>query len=247
MGAKGRAAWVFVLAAAVALAAQALILLSLQCARLESALSEDFRVVLFLRGTPEEGRLAVLEEKLRALPEAADVRYVSPDEGLAAVRRDDPDLVDSIALVGGNPLPGAFELKPTPETLPRLAAWIASLQGLAEWSDVRWKPAQLQAILRARLYGHWLSLTLSTLLCAGAALMLAALAARGHARDPERALLAAAGGLGGTAGLAFAALASMPLRRDGLLWAPPPLWTQAAVAAGCAALGWSLALWRGEP
>jgi cell division protein FtsX len=248
MGAKARAAWVFAFAAAVALAAQTLILVERQCRSLEAALSDDFRVVLFLRGPMDEGKRAILEEKLRALPEADDVRYVPPEEGLAAVRREDPELVDAVALVGDNPLPGAFEIKPRPQALPRLAGWLLTVQNLADWSDVRWKPAQLQAILRARLYGHWLRLALSTLLCAAAALALWALGTTAQARRREAAAaLTAAGGLGGAAGLAFSALVSWPLRRDGLLWAAAPAWTQAAVAAACAVLGWSLALWRAEP
>lgn len=248
MGAKARTAWVFAFAAASALAAQTLLLVERQCARLESALSDDFRVVFFLRGAPEESKRAVLEEKLRAQPEASEVRYVSPEDGLAAVRHEDPDLVDAVALVGDNPLPGAFEIKPAPESLARLAVWIGAVQSLADWSDVRWKPAQLQAILRARLYGHWLRLTLSTLLCAAAMLALWALGSSLNVGDRESSAgLAVAGALGGAAGLAFAALAAWPLRRDGLLWAGPPPWTQAAITAACGMLGWSLSLWRGEP
>jgi hypothetical protein len=245
MGAKARASWVFAFAAAAALAGQTLLLVEGQCRRLESALRDDFRVVLFLHGPMDDSKRLVLEEKLRAQTEAAEVRYVSPDDGLAALRRDDPELADSVALVGENPLPGAFEIKPSAEALPRLAAWIDGVSALADWSDVRWKPAQLQAILRARLYGHWIRLTLSTLFCAAAALALWARFGplRGHARDRR---LPWAGALGGAAGLAFAALVAWPLRRDGLLWAWPPAWTQAAAVAACAALGWSLSLWRGE-
>ncbi|HEX4048938.1 MAG TPA: permease-like cell division protein FtsX [Elusimicrobiota bacterium] len=245
MGSKSRAAWMFAFAAAAALAGQTLLLVEGQCRRLETALSDDFRVVFFLRGPMDDSKRLVLEEKLRAEPEAADVRYVSPEEGLAALRREDPELVDSVALVGENPLPGAFEVRPAPEALPGLAAWIGTAEGLADWSDVRWKPAQLQAILRARLYGHWLRLTLSTLLCAAAALALWALLGSldGKTRDRR---LPLAGALGGAAGLALAAAAAWPLRRDGLLWAWPAAWTQAAVVAACAALGWSLSLWRGE-
>ncbi|MDE2510447.1 MAG: permease-like cell division protein FtsX [Elusimicrobia bacterium] len=245
MGARARAAWVFAFAAAAALAAQSLLLVEGQCRRLEIALRDDFRVVLFLRGPLEESKRDILKEKLLASPEAADVRYVSPEESLAALRRDDPDLADSVALVGENPLPGAFEVKPAPEALPRLAAWISTAEGMADWSDVRWKPAQLQAILRARLYAHWLRLTLSTLFCAAAALALWALfgSLRGGARDGRLPWIGAAGG---TAGLALAALAAWPLRRDGLLWVWPAAWTQIAVVAGCAMLGWSLSLWRGE-
>jgi len=173
------------------------------------------------------------------------VRYVSPEEGLAALRREDPELVDSVAAVSENPLPGAFEVRPAPDALPRLAAWINSAQSLADWSDVRWKPAQLQAVLRARLYGHWLRLTLSTLLCAAAALAIWTLLGSLDDRARDRRLVVA-GALGGAAGLALAALVAWPLRRDGLLWAWPAAWTQAALVAACAALGWSLSLWRGE-
>jgi len=245
MGAKARAGWVFAFAAAAAMAGQTLLFVEGQCARLETALRDDFRVVLFLRGPLEDSKRLVLEEKLRAQPEVADVRYVSPEEGLAALRREDPELVDSVALVGENPLPGAFEVRPSPEALPRLAAWIGSAEGLADWSDVRWKPAQLQAVLRARLYGHWLRLTLSTLLCAAAALALWALFGSLHESQRDR-RLPWAGALGGAAGLALAALVAWPLRRDGLLWAEPAAWTQAAIITACAALGWSLSLWRGE-
>lgn len=245
MGAKSRARWVFAFAAAASLAAQTLLLVEGQCRKLETALRGDLRVVLFLRGPIDEPKRLVLEEKLRASPDVADVRYVSPDEGLAALRREDPELVDSVAVVGENPLPGAFEVSPAPEALPRLAAWIGSAQELADWSDVRWKPAQVQAVLRARLYGRWLRLTLSTLLCAAAALTLWALLGSLDERSRDR-RLPLAGALGGAAGLALAALVAWPLRRDGVLWAWPAAWTQAALVAACAALGWSLSLWRGE-
>jgi FtsX extracellular domain len=245
MRAKARAAWVFAFAAAAALAGQSLLLAERQCARLESALEADFRVVFFLRATVPDARREVIEEKLKASPEAADVRYVSPDDALARLRREDPELVDSVALVDGNPLPGAFEVALTADALPRAAEWIDSAQGLADWSDVRWKPAELEAILRARLYGRWLRLTLSTLFCAAAALALWALAASlgGGAGEP---VLPWAGALGGAAGLALAALAAWPLRRDAVLWAWPAAWTQVAIIAACAVLGWSLSLWREE-
>lgn len=252
MAARSRLAWVLVFAASAALAAQTLLLVERQCRRLEGALREDFRVVLFLRADAAAGkdapaRLKVLEEKLRAQPEVARARYVSPDEALADLKREDPDLVDAVALVGDNPLPGSFEVAPTAEALPRLAAWIDSVQSLADWSDVRWKSAQLQAILRARLYGHWMRLALSSLFCAAAALVLWALAAslRVPDRRVETAPVAAAA-VGGALGLVFACLAAWPLHRDVLLWSWPPPWTQAAVIVVCAALGWSLSLWRFE-
>ncbi|OGS35743.1 MAG: hypothetical protein A2506_03905, partial [Elusimicrobia bacterium RIFOXYD12_FULL_66_9] len=231
MDSRSRLAWVFALTASAAMAVQTLNLVERQCRRLESALRDDFRVVLFLRAEGKDAptRLKVLEEKLLAQPEVAQVRYVSAHEALEALKREDPEMVDAVALVGENPLPGGFEVTPTSESLPHLLTWIDSVQNLSDWSDVRWKPAQLQAILRARLYGHWMRLVLSSLFCAAAALVLWALSAslRAPVRGGERALCVA-GALGGAAGLALAVLAAWPLRHDGLFWSWAPLWTQAA-------------------
>ena len=245
MSAKSRAVWVFAVAALAALAVQSLLIVEGQCHRLESALLEDFRVVFFLHAPIEDAKRAVIEEKIRADPDAAEVRYVSPEQALSALKREDSDLVDSIAFVGNNPLPGGFEIRPSAEALPRLAAWIESLQAVGAWSDVRWKPAQLQAILRARLYAHWLRLVLSTMICgaAGLALWMLWISLHGHARDRR---LIWAGALGGVAGLAIAALFAWPLRRDLLLWVWPPVWTQAVVVASCAVLGGCLSIWRTE-
>ncbi|MDX6768521.1 MAG: permease-like cell division protein FtsX, partial [Elusimicrobiota bacterium] len=177
MSARSRAAWLFALGAGVGLAVATLLFLERQSARLEAALREDFRVVFFLRGAVDEPRLRVLEERLLAAPEAAEVRYVSPKEALESLRREDPELVEAVALVGDNPLPGSFEVKPAPDALATLPRWIAEAARGGDWADVRHKPGQLQAALQARFYGRLLRLVLDTLLCLAAALVLSALAA----------------------------------------------------------------------
>lgn len=246
MGAKARSAWIFALAAAAGLAGETLLLAEAHCSRLEEALRDDFRVVFFAKPSLDAGRAKVLEEKLRSAPDAADVRWVSADDALAALKRDDPELADSVALVGDNPLPSAFEVRPAAEAFTRLGAWLEDARGLAEWSDVRWKPGQVQAILRLRFYSRLLRVALSTLLCLGAGLALAALAGAAKASAGRRSL-ALWGGLGGAAGLLFAVAVAWPLRRDELLWAWPAPSAQAALVAACATIGWSLSLWRAEP
>lgn len=245
MGARARAGWVFALAAAMGLGGQTLLFVERQCWRLESALRDDFRVLLLLSPL-EEAKLQVLEEKLRAQPEVAELRFVSSDDAMAALRRDDPELADSIALVGDNPLPSAFELRPTPETLARLPAWLGGVRALAEWSDLRYKPAELQAILRLRFYAHLLRATLSALLCLAAALALTALHTGLKVLPVSGWGLAGWAGAGGIAGATLAAALAWPLRREALLWDWPSLPAQAALVASCAALGWALSLWRAE-
>lgn len=241
MGAKARLASLFALAAAAGLAGETLLLAERHCSRLEASLRDDFRVVLFTKPSLEEARAKVLEEKLRAAPEVADVRFISADDALAALKRDDPELAESVALVGDNPLPAAFEVRPSPESLTHLGAWLDGAQRLADWSDLRYKPGQVQAILRLRFYAHLLRMTLSTLVCLIAGLALGALSGPRPKAAPI--LWAVAGG---AAGALVAIAIAWPLRRDELLWAWPGPLSQACVLAACATLGWSLPLWRDE-
>lgn len=249
MGAKARAAWVCALAAAAGLAGQTLLFAERHCSRLEAALRDDFRVALFLPAPArsEAGRIKILEEKLRSQPEVLEVRFVSADEAFAALKRDDPELAESVALVGDNPLPAAFEVRPSPEALTHLGAWLDGARRLADWSDMRYKSGQLQAMLRLRFYAYLLRMTLSALLClvSGLALALLAAATRAPAAAQTR-TLAAWAGLGGVCGMALAVLIAWPLRRDELLWAWPTLPAQAALLVLCVSLGWSLSLWRAE-
>ena len=245
MGAKARVAWVFALAVAAGLAGQTLLLAERHCSRLEASLRDDFRVVLFLRAHLEKGRIKVLEEKLRAGSDVADVRFISADDALAALKRGDPELAESVALVADNPLPAAFEVRPAPQALTHLGAWLDEAQRLADWSDVRYKSSQLQAILRLSFYAHVLRVTLNALLCLAAGLTLAALA--GTARVSAAGLrLAFWAGLGGAFGSILATAVAWPLRRDEMLWALPAPPAQLALLAACAMLGWSLSLWRAE-
>ena len=236
----------FAFAAAAGLAGETLLLAERHCSRMEASLRDDFRVVLFSRASLEQARAKVLEEKLRAAPEVADVSFVSADDALAALKRDDPELAESVALVGDNPLPAAFEVRPAPEALTHLGAWIDGVQSLADWSDLRYKSGQVQAILRLRFYAHLLRMTLSTLLCLIAGLALVVLSESVKAGTAARRAPAAWATAGGAVGALLAIAIAWPLHRDELLWAWPEPLAQAAVLAACATLGWSLSLWRVE-
>ncbi len=245
MGAKVRLASLLALAAAAGLAGETLLLAERHCSRLEAALRDDFRVVLFTRASLEESRAKVLEEKLRAVPEVADVRYVPADEALAELKRDDPELAESVALVSDNPLPAAFEVRPAPESFTHLGAWLDAAERLADWSDLRYKPGQVSAILRLRFYAYLLRMTLSTLLCLIAAIALGSLLME-KGRGSFSAEFAFWALAGGAAGAALALAMSWPLRRDELLWALPGPLAQLSLLAACATLGWFLSLWRAE-
>jgi hypothetical protein len=247
MSARSRAAWLFALGAGIGLAVSTLLFLERQSVRLEASLREDFRVIFFLRGAVDEPRVRVLEERLLAAPEAAEVRYVPPAAALETLRREDPELVEAVALVGDNPLPGSFEVRPAPEALATLPRWIAESARSGDWSDVRHKPGQLQAVLQARFYGRLLRLVLDTLLCLAAGLVLAALASvRATAPSPARLRDGAAALAGTAAGVLLATAVAWPLKRHDLLWAWPAPGALVVLLAAGAALGAVLSPWRAQ-
>ena len=67
----------------------------------------EIRVFFDQDATPKQ--INLVGDQLVALPQAADVTFVSRDEALTRMQRDFPDLVANLA---SNPLPDAFEVKP---------------------------------------------------------------------------------------------------------------------------------------
>lgn len=240
-------AWAAALCAGGAFVAATLCLCEVQCRRLESVLREDFCVIFFVKASTPADKLKITEERLRALPDVDDVKFVSADDALDQLRREDPDLVDAIALVGDNPLSPAFEVTPAVSVLPFLPAWIDNQRAIADWTEIRWKSPQLQALMRARLFAGWLRLVLRTLLCLTVGLLLCA-AAWSWEKNRELGQMSAAlwGALGGALGIAAAFGAAWPLRRDDALWSWPSAWMHVVIIAAAAALGWSMSLWRAD-
>jgi len=224
------------------LAGETLLFLEGQCARVESALRDDFRVVCFLKADPEPGREKVLEEQLRAIEGVEDVRYVSRQEALAELRRREPELVESALLLSDNPLLPAFEVKLDELGLARLPQWLEDARGVADWADLRYKSAQVQAALQAQFYRHAIDVSLSAAVCAAALLLLVGVwwpgGKAGHKdRAGATALVSAAGAC---AGAATTALVALPLRLLTPWWSWPPASKQALLVFGAGAVGWVL-------
>jgi cell division protein FtsX len=228
----------FVLAVMAGMAGESLLLVRTQVLRFESLLREDFRVLMFLKNDLPESQAKVLEDKLLGLPEVRAVHFVSRDAALAALRRDDPELVDSVIWMGDNPLHPAFEVRPTPAALGRFEEWLRNARSVADWADLRYRGGQVRAILQAQLYGHFLSLILSSLLCLACAALAAALwwSHRPGVFRPLAAVMPA--GMGAAAGVALALAAAWPARQYLPWWEMPATGPQFAVwAASALAVG----------
>jgi cell division protein FtsX len=225
----------FLLAIMAGMAGESLVLVRTQVSRFENLLREDFRVLLFLKNDLPDSQEKVLEDKLLGLPDVSEARFVSRDAALAALRQDDPELVDSVTWMGDNPLRSAFEVRPAAGALGRFGDWLAAVRGVADWADLRYRPGQVRAILQAQLYGHFLSLILSALLCLACAALAATL---WWARSPVAWRAAVPAAAGAAVGLVLALGAAWPARQYLPWWGLPAaghqlaVWGAAALAAG---------------
>lgn len=231
------------------MAGESLLLVRAQVAHFEAILRDDFRVLMLLKTDPAEAQVKVLADKILGLPDVAAVRFVSRDEAMAELRQEDPELVESVAWVGDNPLAASFEVKPSPGGLIRFAEWISGLRKLDEGADLRYRSGQVRAILQAQLYGHFLGLVLNALLC-GVAVLLGICLWRAprwpgdgklhHGGPAGRAALwlLGAAAAGAAAGMAAALSAAWPTRHYLPWWDLPQvahqllLWAAAAFSAG---------------
>jgi septal ring factor EnvC (AmiA/AmiB activator) len=170
---------------------QGLLVLRDHCVRMEGALVDDFRVLVFLKRDTPDSRRKVAEERLLALPQTKGVIYVSPKEGLARIESDDPGFTATVALLGENPLPQAFEAELSPEALSELEHWVSAAGEIAEVADVRYKLLQADAILQVRFYAFFLTLILCFSLTAWAAVCVGLSL---HARSSGRSVLRLLGG-----------------------------------------------------
>jgi hypothetical protein len=216
----------------------ALLLLEAHCRAFEQSALKEFRVLAFLKrdAGAAGGAWKVEEERLRALPDVTDARFVAPEDSLAALKREDPELFDSVALVGENPLPAAVELTLAPDGIARLPQTVAEAYSSENVVDVRYPVSAASAILHARFYGHFIGLAVHASLTAAALAVLGGLWF-GRAGAPLETLWT---GLGAAAGEGFALLLALPMRKHALWWDAPKTWQILLWAAACAGAAWAL-------
>lgn len=194
------------------LTGEAILQLESQSRGVENQLLEDFRIILFLKPNLPEGRLKVVEEKLGALEGVESLRYVSAEESLEQLLEAEPELARSAAALGGNPLPASFEARPSASAMTRVARLSDEMLELSDIADVRYKPHQLRAILKAQYYGRFLRLLLNAAFClAGFAAAAGLWSLREGAPRPRPAEAALAAGAA-TLGMISCALLIYPMR-----------------------------------
>lgn len=215
---------------------QSLLFMESQARKIEQTLVDDFKVVAFVKADLNAGKLKVLEEKVRALPDVESARLVSRDEALDELKRVDPDLVESVALLGENPLQPAFEVRLAAVSLARAGPWVENAYALTELEDIRYKPAQIRAILLAQFYGHFLKLVANVSLCF-TIFMLAGFFGTGFSFSAAALKRAAAFPAGTLTGMGLTYVLVYPVRNLYSWWTWPSLPNQTLLVLAAVVLG----------
>jgi cell division transport system permease protein len=123
---------------------------------------EGVRIMAYLADGLEPGRISSLEQEIERLDGVSDVRFVSKDEGLKALRAQMEHQGSILENLGGNPLPDALDIRLTAAaqsvaSLERLAAQLEALDGIAavEYGQ-RWIGRIAQILDLFRLVGYTL-------------------------------------------------------------------------------------------
>ena len=117
----------FLLVFAVAVLWQSLLLIDMRLEQYYRELNDSFKVILTLPDNTAPEKLSHLQEFLKNQAEVATVKFVSPSEALNEVRRQNPQLVESLLFMGQNQMPAYFELRLTPTALRNVASLAANL------------------------------------------------------------------------------------------------------------------------
>ncbi|MBR4592761.1 MAG: permease-like cell division protein FtsX [Elusimicrobiaceae bacterium] len=110
----------FLLVFAVAVLWQSLLLIDMRLGQYYRELNDSFKVILTLPDNTAPEKLSHLQEFLKNQAEVATVKFVSPSEALNEVRRQNPQLVESLLFMGQNQMPAYFELRLEPSATGHL-------------------------------------------------------------------------------------------------------------------------------
>lgn len=133
-----------------------------------SQAEQRLEVVVYLKDGSDEFRARALAEQMKALPNVAELRLVSPAEAAAEVAKDAALAGFLQALGGENPLPWSARVKLKDSGVQELAAFAKSAQALEGAAEADWGRDSAEAVLK------WLSLVKAGLLVLGVALALSA-------------------------------------------------------------------------
>lgn len=234
---------VFVLVFAVAVLLQAVNFAQLQLKDYFTRLNDDFKVILTVAPEVAQDELTQIGESLSAKKDITAVNLFSPADALAALQKKNPQLTQSLLLMGRNKMPAYFELKLSYQAINNIGPFVDNLAAEYPGLSAKYSPAHAHTLFLAGLCLRVLNVALAfaVLLLLGFMFLVEAYPADSKhlGAGVFSGLLAAACSWGLMAVLVYPAGYLLPvLNKYGCMW------RQAGLALLCALLGWTLTKWQ---
>ncbi|MDO5765099.1 MAG: permease-like cell division protein FtsX [Elusimicrobiales bacterium] len=235
----------FLLVFAVAVLWQSALFIDMRLNAYYRELSDSFKVIFVVEGSPSNEVLEQMGETLNQKADVASVRLFSPADALESVRRQNPQLTESLLLMGKNKMPAYFELKLADRAVGNVGPLVDNLASEYEKLSPRYNAEHARLVFYTGLCAKFLRLALlfaGLLFLAFMFLVEAYPAAGARAHHVSGAL---SGVLAGVCSCAFFAVMLYP---TGFLSEAARLFTtperQILVLVFCGLLGWTLSKWQ---
>ena len=124
----------FLLVFAVAVLWQGLLLVDRRLEQYNQALSSSFKVILTVDGKTDNTALAQMGEGINQKADVASVKLFSSKDGVEVVRQQNPQLAESLLLMGRSQMPAYFELRLVPTAVRNVSSLVANL--MAEYKGL---------------------------------------------------------------------------------------------------------------
>ena len=124
----------FLLVFAIALIAQGLLFVEKGLTDYYNTLSNSFKVILTVDGEAQSEALEQWGQTLNQKEDITSVRLFSPEDALAVVRHKNPQLVESLLLMGKNQMPVYFEITLSNPAISNIRPFVDNLD--AEYEEL---------------------------------------------------------------------------------------------------------------
>lgn len=235
----------FLLVFAVAVLWQSVLFIDMRLGAYYRELADSFKVIFVVKGQPSNDVLAQMGETLNQKTDVESVRLFSPEDGLEAVRRQNPQLTESLLLMGKNKMPAYFELKLSDRAVNNIGPMVDNLASEYELLSPRYNAEHARLVFYTGLCAKFLRLAL---LFAGLLFLAFMFLVEAHpaaGRRSHHVSGALSGVLAGACSCAFFAAVLYP---TGFLSEAARLFTtperQILLLAFCGLFGWTLSKWQ---
>jgi len=235
----------FLLVFAVAVLLQSLLFVDARLSRYYEELDASFKVILTVDGTADNAALEQMGESLNQKEDIVSVRLFSPQDALEAVRRQNPQLTESLLLMGKNKMPAYYEVKLNSKAVNNIGPFVDNLASEYETLTPHYNKEHAALVFYTGLCAKLLRLSL---LFAGLLFLAFMFLVEAYPAGGARIHHVSGAVSGVLAGLCACAFFAVLLYPAGFLTEAARQFTsperQILVFAFCGLFGWTLSKWQ---